>query len=247
MVRKIHPAEKLPPEDVDELLEFDPLDTAEKITGESCHTDKGTVGLGMLFAMKHNQHKSEVLEARGDTVFSMPLDKYLDIVKDLGFVQVMDVPFQTEHDGKMITEHLLAYWRKGLLLMFDTYGGDHINGGHLYFNWAPTNQKEHVPSSGGCTKDAKGDKVIYGDFDCREALVHHIKFLEARGQILDPWVKQPHLWPIHYGDGRELDAKFGGNSSKRFDEYDKIRQARLAMLPDHVRKAILAKEGEDEE
>ena len=246
MVRKLDPGEKMSPEDIDGMLEFDPLDTAEKLTGTSYKKSDKVKALGMMLHLSHHEVKDKVLRDRGDTVFSMKLAEYLPIVKDLGFVQVLDVPFQAEHDGKMITEHLLAYWRKGLLLMFDTYCGDGVNGGNLYFNWAPTDPNERVPSSGGYTKDSKGHRIIYGSFDCREALRHHISLLESKGKILEKWVEAPSLWPIHYGDSREID-RIAPNYPEKGKAYDDLKVERLAMLPDDVREAILGGAHEKQE
>lgn len=229
------------------MLELDPLQLAEDITGKSYKTSEETSILGMLLTMQHGQQKKEHLLGQGDTTLCNELDRYQAIITDLGFEQVLVVPFtvkgwrDTDPDRN---EHLYVYAlrEKGIILVFDTYDGVRVNGGHFYYCWVPNNEKcradnVRATSSGGYRLyagvdrfDAE-DKDYYwvGYHDCREALRHHIGQLEEYGSFIPVW-PEGHgawLWLLHHGDTRH-------------DTYDHsaITQRRLLMLPQWVQDMI---------
>ena len=80
-----------------ELLTFDPLDAAEKITGGSIHDDVSlggltpTMSLGFLLMRSHSDAKRDVLMDRGDTTHGDTLDRYLSIIETAGFEQALRI------------------------------------------------------------------------------------------------------------------------------------------------------------
>jgi hypothetical protein len=59
-------------DDLDKLLKFDPLDTAERILGEGDHS----VALGFMLHVDHNRRKNEALLAQGDTTMNNSVERY---------------------------------------------------------------------------------------------------------------------------------------------------------------------------
>lgn len=206
-----------------EMLTFDPLGTAERITGSSIHDDGSpAIGLGLALSIQHNARKEAALYAAGDTTFSDGLDRYLGIIEANGFERVLALPFMG-HDTQ---ETLYVYAsRDGLLLRFDTHQGDRVNGGSVYYNWKPSDiatMHRHTSSGGFVT-----DEVWAGDHDAREALIFKMNTLRANGELVSPWVKRPSLWLLHY-----MDSKAEGY------DYKAINEARISTLPQWVRDFI---------
>jgi hypothetical protein len=152
----------MPDIELDTLLNRDAI--AEVEAFEKVATANGFSPMGedernaafLLNSMGINQLKDRALKARKDSGFSNTLDDYKGIVTDLGFREVARVPFVGKSPWKEDTdknEALYLYWRDkgGVLLSFDTYGENKINGGNLYYNWKPNNGIQHyrVTSSGG--------------------------------------------------------------------------------------------------
>jgi hypothetical protein len=205
----------------DEILQFDALAQAEEITGSSYKNNDETMRLGMGMFFLNNQVKKQMLQNQRDTYWGIKLPEYQQIIAEEGFelVQKMDIP--------ETPDQFFVYWHPdGILLVFDTYYGDSVNVGKFYYNVKPTDPKafwsSRVTSSGGFREG-----VWVGDHDCREALRHNIQKLRENGEFLSIWVECPFLWLLHYQD-----TKIPGY------DYKAINEARIALLPEHVRKAI---------
>lgn len=210
-----------------DALNFDALDTAEKLTGGTITKDDPltmAVGIGLMQA--NAEAKERMLTERGDTTFSNELDRYQAIIQAYGFELALELPFTGDDDRP---ERLFVYaTRDGLLLKFDTYWNHKINSANVYYNWQYLTEHPgwDLTSSGHVTRD----KVWVGYHDAREALLFKMDRLKANGAMLSPWVEQPFLWLLHYMDTKD----------KEYD-YEAINRERIAMLPDWVRTMILAK------
>jgi hypothetical protein len=178
----------------DKVLKFDALSEAEKLTGKSYKEDQETAALGMLLMMENNKAKEQNLRAERDTYFNQSLATYLDIMREIGFNIGVADPFQG--NSKQETYYIL--WRPdGILLTFDTYGGDHLNGGSFYYNWVPYG--EYYPwISSGSGHDIDGLNVWEGYHDCREAVRHKLRGLQEHGKFLAPWKVGPSIHLGHY-------------------------------------------------
>jgi len=215
-----------------EILEYDPLGAAERLIGASYKESEATMALGFLGHINHNDRKNAALAKLDDTQFSNTLENYTRIIREEGFEKVLAVPFVGKaYSGENPPAESFQVWfhPDGLLLDFDTYGTDRINSAKFYFNvrLKESAARWHLRCSGGCAKDDVG--VLVGDFDAREALRFHIRQLRAAGQLLNPWIEQPFLWLLHYMDTKDQSY-----------DYKTINAERIAMLPEHVRKAIRA-------
>lgn len=220
---------KIMTDDLDTLLRTDPLSEAEKITGVSYKEDDSTAALGMLMAMDNSSRREKELLARGDTLFSNDLDRYISIIEDYGFEQLLDLPFEGKsYSGEPAPkEHFFVYWHpEGLLLVFDTHQTTNVNSATVYYNWEPNDPRDDdwwkLISSGGF----RGDCWI-GNHDAREALVHHMDALKAEGKFLNSWDSAPFIWLLHYMDTKNEDY-----------DYKAINKERIAMLPEEIQKAI---------
>lgn len=140
---------------IDETLNFDGLDVAEKLLGTSYKADPETLALGMALMMQNNRERAALLDLMGDTNYNSTLNQYLEVIQGLGFRQVLCDEFEGRSygDEPPCTDHYHCWWRDdGLLLCFDTFSGfggsnPKVNGGNLYFNWQPNPGEDRM---GGC-------------------------------------------------------------------------------------------------
>jgi len=215
---------------ISDMLSFDGLAEAERITGQDYKTSDVTSFLGMGLARDNNQKLSAALELKDDTVFTNQLDNYVRIITDEGFESVLTVPFVGNNDSD---ESLNIYWHSdGILLVFDTYDTERVNGGKFLYNWIPDDRStmyRYTSSGGLATSD--GQDVWCGSHDCRQALRHNIKRLRDNGTFLSQWISTPFLWLLHHGDVKNDDY-----------DYKEINKQRSAMLPEDVQRSILVLE-----
>ncbi|TJW14345.1 MAG: hypothetical protein E5W82_10225 [Mesorhizobium sp.] len=209
-------------------LKFDPLATAEDLTGTSSHNpDSPAAGLGLLLALANNHQREKLLLERDDTCFASMLDGYLRIIESNGYVRVLEDKFQAnDFQGGEVEETFFIYAHPdGLLLKFDTHMVTRVNSASVYYNWKPATDDWYKFTSSGCM--ARGCDVWTGDHDAREALLFKMDELRANGEFVRPWAERPHLWLLHY-----MEPKVEGY------DYRVITEARIARLPDWVRKFI---------
>lgn len=220
-----------------ELLAVVPLLEAEKITGVSYKESDATSALGLLINLENHASREALLTLANDTCFSNTVEDYTRKIKEEGFSQVLLVPFTIaiNYNGELLPvaehrdERFFVFWHlDGILLCFDTIDGDKVNSAKFYYNFAVSDyHKFYEARESGCFIT---DSVWGGDHDGREAVRFHLRQMRACGRFLPQWIERPHLWLVHYGDTR----------GKEYGEYDSdaINEARIAMLPEHVRNAI---------
>lgn len=220
-----------------DLLAYDPFSAAEQMTGCEYKDDEETAALGMLLTMAHGEQKKAHLMELDDTVLSNDLDRYVRIITEMGFEQVLRLPF----DGKLFDEaprhehyFIFAHRQHGLLLAFDTFDSDRVNGGKVYYCWRSKPDLDcasryGLTSSGHYVNYDSPDKYWVGDHDCREALRYKMQRLEDHGTFLSPWPSDNNqfLWLLHY-----MDSKQEGY------DYEAINKERIAMLPQWVQEMI---------
>lgn len=211
-------------EEVAALLEYDPLAHAEQLTGESYKDSQSTMALGFGLLQGSAAAKNAALIERGDTVLSNDLDRYEQIIGEYGFRKVLEIPFATGERQERFFVWFHAPF--GLLLSFDTYQGDHVNGGKVRYNWRPSDECQDrwkCTSSGHFRKDG----IWVGDHDCREALIFNLERLRKNGTFVSPWVEQPFMWLLHHGDTKAQDY-----------DHVAISKERLGMLPPDVQEVV---------
>jgi hypothetical protein len=251
-------------DEIKRILERDPVDEAEKglhvgpdpdldppapegtIDDRDQFETSGGIQETLQHAFKVNALKKAAMLVTGDTTFSNSLDRYLAIANEIGFKVVLELPFSVKQcfDELHRNERLFVLWHTdGILLVFDTYEGNRVNGGHFYYNWLANERgdRQGVTSSGGYVlpsgkrwQDVEGENLVWaGDHDCREGLKFHIRQLRKYGKFLPKWEQRPFLWFLHHGD----------TANKQYGEYDssKINEERIALLPLEVQEAIRAR------
>ena len=206
-------------------LAMDALQVAEDLTGTSYKEDESTVWLGMALMQENGKRKAELLTAQLDSTFSNKLDYYERVLADEGFSKVfeMEIPHDPA-DKKEYHDRYFIYWHPdGLLLSFDSYWGDSVNGGNIYFNFKMNDPQEfyhlNIPV-GSCNG-------VADSIDCREAIRYYLGKMRENGTFLPVWEKRPFLWLLHY-----MDTKTEGY------DYKAITESRIAQLPEYVRNAI---------
>lgn len=212
----------------EKLLNFDALDAAEVVTGKSYKDDEKTANMGLFLHAAAGKAKAEMLTAAGDTSLRNGLADYLRIIAAEGFEQMLRLPFTAKgyRDEPDRAEELHVHYHRadGILLVFDTYRTNGVNGGHFFYNW-----RRKEGGSFGVVSSGHGrpDGIWAGHHDCREALRYHIRRLREEGSFVTPWVERPFLWLLHHGD-----TKVEGYN------YKAINAERIAMLPEDVRAAL---------
>lgn len=89
-----------------------------------------------------------------DTRLHNELNRYIDIIEIMNFKQVLCIPFESE--GKKENLFVYYHYENGILLVFDTYGENSVNGGHLYYNWMSSSRDFYrYTSSGSCVSHSK--------------------------------------------------------------------------------------------
>jgi len=223
-------------QEFDNMLNFDPIDFAEKLTGNSYKDDNDTANLALGIAIQHNAQKSEMLAAAGDSTFSNEIGQYIRIIEDIGFECVASIPFVGKspwEDERKETLYLYAHRDLGILLKFDTFNGDHVNSGNFYYCWKPNDCENHkwmqMTSSGTLREDENGEKYWVGYHDCREAIRYHINQLKKAGTFIQKWPKnnKAWLWLLNYMDTKNPDYN-----------YKEINQSRVKLMPEWVQEMI---------
>jgi len=219
-------------DELDRLLKFDPLDTAERMLGRD---NPDSLNLGMAMHINHVQRKREALEALGDTTFSNKVDRYQEILALMGFELALELPFVAKGYGNGDPDREERYFiyahRDGLLLCFDTYCGNMVNGATVYYNWIPhsTTDRWGYTSSGRFEGyvDHLNPGVWCGDHDAREALRHKIQGLRSAGSLLPKWQYRPRLWLLHHQDTKEPGY-----------DHKSITESRILLCPQWVQDMI---------
>jgi hypothetical protein len=226
--------------ELENISNVDALALAEDITGVSYKEGptalNPTTHLGIEFLGEISKRKRELAKITDDTGFSNDLDNYIRIVKDEGFEKVLEIPFQKidEWNSKITTrnEKFFIFFNKedGILLSFDTYNGNGINGGHFYYNIIPKTEDFYKYISSGGGEKINGTSVYVGDHDCRENFRLKVNRLRQNGTFLFKWLAVPHIWLIHHG---ETSSSHDINC-----DYKQLTNQKLLQLPEYVLEAI---------
>ena len=105
-------------------LMFDPLDTAEKITGKSYADDAETIQLGFTCLQQNKMRKRAILAEIGDTHAGIFWNDFLKIIFDLGFKIIQSKrSIEEREDGIVVspTNVIAAHPEKKLLICANSY------------------------------------------------------------------------------------------------------------------------------
>jgi hypothetical protein len=229
-------------DNLDKALHFDSLHEAEKITGCSYKEDKDTSMLGMDIQMVHSKNLRTMLKANKDLHHGISEKEVLDILYSLGFNIVFEQEFTSCLEDKSKERYRVHFHPvKKLLFIWETFGGDHINGGTLYGCWKPKPKLEtwyEYTSSGSYCGD-----VWCGSWDY-VALRHNIEKCEGAGEFVDwPWGHDIRPWIIDYAEvhaisEQEKKDKYKVSPYGQGGAFDKAKARNIDKLPNEIQVMI---------
>ena len=210
---------------VQELLNLDVVDVAEKVFGKSEEAN----WVALLMQVEKTKELNHLLNLEDDTKFSETMENHLRISKELGFKVIYEE--QKQVDDRVETFYIL--WHDdGILMKCETFYQKDRNSADIYYNLKGDGNLYKVMSS-GCVRDG----VLIGHHDVRTGLRRTMKTLRAAGEFLPVWVKPQHLWLSPYWDT---------DSWRTNDDHtgrEKVRQEvvakRVSQFPEYVKTAIL--------
>lgn len=236
---------------IKEALGFDPLYEAEKITGKVTSIDDNPEGfvLGLDFVHAKAHRMERLMRDTNDTYRSMPFDEFDAVANDVGFTNILEIPFVSREESHLYR----VYWHYDHSILLDVdsylgYGNKHLtlNGGSFYYNFAPDleklhNSKEWVYSSGHyCVYDEENNKYVWsGNHSVTNGcLRYYIKRMLEYGSFLKQWEESPLIYLTHHGDRKD------------YPNYDNLRKSldtttkeRIAQLPKDVQDVINGAKG----
>lgn len=238
-------------EQIQKFLEIDPIAVAEKITGTNDPNNKALQEVSLVSGVVFAGLKQDMLKELGDSNYGNSLEDYLDILGELGFKIAAQFPFVGNNSGVEEMLYVFAIKEKGIVLVFDTYAGERVNGGNFYYCWKPSTiaSTYGVTSSGSYEsesiedwrhdprflKSPPDDAYWSGNHDCREAISFRIQQLKKNGTFYPNWPKTSRgqkmsgLYFMSYMDWKHPDYKvcdFTPNS-----HLNKIYRERFSALP----------------
>lgn len=162
----------------------------------------------------------------------LPINDFIKIAKDIGFEVVLEESFVHPRSNEHEKYFILFQPVDCILLSFDSIrDGALLNGGNYYYNWEPkfygTGPGKGWMGSVSSGHMHKEHDVWVGYHDCRYDMKRTILGLRKDGRFINPWIEQPLLWLLHYGDKR---CELG--------ESEKISADRISRLPISVQTAI---------
>lgn len=238
-------------ESVLDALRFDALSEAERVTGKSYKTDKATEAIGFGLHLRKVQETHALLESIGDTSFRRTAAWTLARMMQDGFDIVLTEPFvgypgESNYDERL---YVLFCKRRGVLVKLETYGrgSEHNPEGscnHIdfLFNWRPAHADARLESYSGHgfvdpeplfaaeRSEYNPEGKVYGIvgyIDGREGMFTRLQWMEQNGRFLTPWIEQPWMWFLTYQDTKTAGC-----------DHNAITAARVAKLPEEVRRAI---------
>lgn len=231
----------LSPDTVDALLHFDPLSTAEKLTGESYKADGATEALGMLLMMNASQAKRETLITLQDTHWGMSFNWLKNVCDDLGLKLVFEEPIPDTKDTFFVFAS-----PEGLIVSGDTYW-DKVNSVHLHGCWVPPDIKNMAQEDWDalfyCSHEALMNCTHSVSFkaDGREGLKRRVQKMRSRGKFDPKWGGRPmtmfHL--VDYAEWRAVgERRRKGDYKDLHKDIDEAHARRIKLLPQWVQEMI---------
>ena len=195
-------------EEIENLQNYDALNEAEKIKGNSYKEDNDTAFLGMFLQMEKTKKMNRLMKKTNDSSLSNNTENYINIVKDIGFQEIYSETFfskSTEQDQK-----LYVFWHDeySILLKFDTYK-DKINGGDFYYNWLPKNMERNgATSSGGFIEGYVHYETLkeveypiketrFNDVDV--SWEEFLKISKKENELRKQWIKENNVSMVYEG------------------------------------------------
>lgn len=229
----------------EEMLKFDPLQTAEDMTGKSYKEDEITSNLGMALAMLGNAQKQQILEEQNDTHYGCTYQRLLSVANDIGFEIVLQELFDAEPTmSEPLQETIYILWHpeKAIIVEFETYQAEKINSAKMYFAFKPKDQSKfwcnfscgghwYIPNRDQLDEAPKSEWVWIGNMDLREGFRHLMNKFKLYGEFVNPW---PDEQLIHFNTYMDWKNDDGYPYVNAIAESDR----RYNSLPEEVKASI---------
>jgi hypothetical protein len=248
---------------VDNLLKFDGIDIAERITGKTCNNDEATEALGVALSIEHNHHKNEQLKKINDTYMGISFDDFLIIAKNLGFEAIYEYEFEytsQEYEFRDEKQIEMFNYEHSILLIANSFSG-RLNRAEMYYNWKPHVLKGTfgIASSGGMISkykvpqhlidlDLKEETYKYfrgympwdiwcGHHDVREAFMFKFNRLLEHGKFVKLWLEKPFLWLHDYVEQTIFAGSYSNESEYLRNKLTQINH--IDHWPDEVKMRVI--------
>jgi hypothetical protein len=208
---------------IQELMEYDPIAEAEKLTGQRTGSSlkDPTAALGFIGHIQKGETLKGLLMLQDDTHWGCTFKDLIRIAEEEGFEVVLRDPTV---DGD---ELIIAWNPAGILLYAESYSaGKSINTAKIDYFFEGNEGESYPHIAGGVSRGYEGGKLHIGK-DVREGFRHHLNGARACGSFIPQWPATPFLWLLSYSD-----SKVEGY------DYKAISMARIKRLPEHVQRAI---------
>lgn len=227
---------------IDELLRYDPIAEAEKITGKShwSNFSEDDNMLALLMNMQHANRKEDVLKNSKDTYFSMSWDYLINVLAGNGFKLGTEWNFIDDQWERINNEKAVIYYREdGVVVYAESYNnGTSVNGGNCYYE---LEMKENTDKNEfyclihtGCWY---GENKIENELDIREGLIHELKKAELHGNFIKKWKNRKHLWILDYMESKN---KISHNDKYEVwnKQYEEITKEHISHCPKELQDIV---------
>ena len=188
---------------IDELLRYDPIAEAEKITRKghwSNFSDEDNM-LALLLNMKHVENKEKVLKGNKDTYFSVSWNYLIEVLFDNGFKIGTEWEFIDDQYNEAHKEKAGIYYREdGVVVFAESYGdGTSVNSGKCFYE---LEMKDDVDKREFFSLIHTGSRYeenkLENQLDIREGLIYELNKAATYGNFIKTWTNRNHLWILDY-------------------------------------------------
>lgn len=219
---------------IQQALDFDPLDTAEKVAENKERAQE----LSFLFTIGAGQLKAKLLQMIDDTYWHIPFDKAVRIIESLGFKSEYEERFREE------SEIFRVYIHKSLpiVLKIESYHGfeevvpNSINVFCLidYSDKDKVNEidekvmEAHSSREAICLNDRETGKEVWRDgvainIDGREALKYKLSKILPHVYV-NPWPRKPFLWLLNYEEAKKEDRDYESKTIEKLKQCESYKR-----------------------
>lgn len=188
----------------------------------------------IMLTIKNKKMDTAKLTETDSTLTDQDFTKYVSMLTNLGFENVLQIPFSCKKEGTYLlneTFHVFFSKNDGMLICCETYrSGTLLHGGMLYYSHPSSDQRITETWAIGSNRFHHTTKnICIGSNDARHKIIRLVTKIRSAYSLMPQWINQggPGIWFLHSGD-----VEYSGYDSKA------INAERWEMLPGHVRKAI---------
>jgi len=171
--------------ELDYALNFDAIAVAKDLSKVLNLHGKDAGMLTLAIAMDASKRRSDLLSERNDTNYRLNFSGTVELLEENGFELCVTIPF-VDPDG--VHEEQRIYWHPELLtlLTMESYQGESLNSGTMYFCWKPNKPNASTPerASGTWKGYTTNNPCFQGSIDIREGLFYNIQKMKDQGSFV---------------------------------------------------------------